>query len=225
MYILNIGGLLLLLLTFTVSASAQNTISETFYLGCPYQGKVVDVAACGISKSFSIREAKNSHKTKVDRVIPYYLFYKGRDCLEKAKLKKVSVKQYCLDNDKEFYDAFNDPVNNVIAVAAIANKKRNLLYGNFIKGNGYRKIVSKSKGHSLTSIFTDSVFLPDKSIRGDIARIAKYMAFKHGVQFSKRQSKMFLSWASLDLVDEKERKRNNYIKNKFGVSNPYVEEY
>ncbi|KUJ71666.1 hypothetical protein AVO41_09135 [Thiomicrospira sp. WB1] len=73
-------------------------------------------------------------------------------------------------------------------------------------------------------VFASRVIIPDQSIRGDIARIAKYMNLTYGVTYSKRQLVLFEKWEKRDPVSEEELQLINRIQRvqKTGVFDVWI---
>jgi deoxyribonuclease-1 len=118
---------LAIFLTFTSSIFAQSPSSfykakkllykeiyknhnKTFYCGCSYTGKVVNLESC----HYKVRkDTKRAKRVEVEHIVPAYwiahLTEKGRACWNKGKkLKGISGRKYCEKNNPEFKQAYND---------------------------------------------------------------------------------------------------------------------
>lgn len=67
------------------------------------------------------------------------------------------------------------------------------------------------------------LFEPSDDCKGDVARIWLYMVFKHGVEISGDELRMFIRWHAADPVSQEERDRDTKVKVVQGNGNPWVQ--
>ncbi|WP_178861260.1 endonuclease [Thiomicrorhabdus cannonii] len=197
-------------------------VGTTFYTGCDWSKKKVDLASCGLQNSFPKGQLKRASRTEAEHVIPASWFYKKngkwRACYSQAKAIKENPREYCQAHDDEYRNAHNDLVNLRPAVGQINADRSNKPFSDSVSGDG----VETFRGKGLTIKITSRVAIPDVKIRGDIARIGFYMAEKYGVTYSKRQLELFQEWDKSDPVDDAERELNNRIMKVQGLGNALV---
>ncbi|MDR9500018.1 MAG: endonuclease, partial [Hydrogenovibrio sp.] len=78
------------------------------------------------------------------------------------------------------------------------------------------------RGIGMITKVSSRIFVPDPSIRGDIARIAFYMRDTYGVDYSRRQLQVFERWNVNDPVSYDEYRLNKRIEQAQGRGNHYV---
>ncbi|WP_178861942.1 endonuclease [Thiomicrorhabdus cannonii] len=195
----------------------------TFYTGCSWNKKKVDLASCGLENSFPTKEHKRALRVEAEHVIPASWFYKqngtDRKCYLDAKQNKASPREYCQENDTNYSQAHNDLVNLRVAVGAINGQRSNKPFAESLSGDNKKTY----RGNGKTMVITSRIVIPDTSIRGDIARIAFYMRDTYGVNYAKRQLELFKQWDQEDPVSDEERSLNKRIIKIQGHGNPYVE--
>lgn len=183
---------------------------KTFYCGCDWSKKKVDLGSCRLESYFPKKQRKRSLRTEADHVIPasWLLRVNGRDrqCLIDAKSRGESPRKYCQKYDKSYKQAHSDLVNLFPVVGQINADRSNKPFVDRVKATpkpntyGQCNIKISSRG-----------IVPPSDKKGDIARIAKYMQSKYGVKYHKRQQALFDKWDQQDPVSQEEIKRNNKI--------------
>ena len=191
----------------------------TFYAGCSWSKKKVDLESCHLQNSFPTSQNKRSKRIEAEHIIPSSWMYKvngkTRNCVNEAKRLDENIRKYCQQNDQSFRDAHNDLVNLRPAVGAINGYRSNKPFGETISGKKqttYRTPFS-------TTIITSRLIIPDPKIRGDIARIAFHMKRVHGVTYSKRQQSLFEKWDKEDPISQEEIRLNAKIIQAQGLGN------
>ena len=181
---------------------------DTFYCGCDWSKKKVDLQSCGLQSYFPKKQRKRSLRTEAEHIIPasWLLKVNGkfRKCVTDAKAKGKSPRKYCQKYDKSYKQAHSDLVNLVPAVGQINADRSNKPFLDVVKNK------SKSYGKCNIEISSRGI-VPPKDKRGDIARIAEHMSNKYGVTYAKRQQALFDRWAKLDPVSQEEIQRNKKI--------------
>lgn len=181
-----------------------NNSGKTFYTGCDWSRKKVDLGSCNLQNSFPKKEMKRANRTEAEHVIPASWFYKKngkfRQCYHEARALKQSPRSYCQDHDIDYRNAHNDLFNLRVSVGQINANRSNHPFAETPSGEGKETF----NGNGLSITLTSRVAIPDASIRGDIARIAAYMKETYGVSYSARQDKLFEKWNKQDPVDAEE---------------------
>jgi deoxyribonuclease-1 len=181
---------------------------KTFYCGCNWSKKKVDLASC----DYKIRKnKKRALRTEAEHIVPaYYLAMltpEGRKCwAEGTKLKGTSGRKYCLATNKKFKKAHNDLMNLVPAIGEINGDRSNYRFA-MLQGEP-RNYGSCDMEINRKAKKTE----PPEHVRGDIARIYFYMRDKYGLQLSKQTTKLMQIWNKQDPMDKVERLRINRIK-------------
>lgn len=195
--------------------SVYQNQGQTFYAGCNWSKKKVDLSSCGLENSFSSKEKNRALRTEAEHIIPASWLYKKngqyRSCYLNAKSQKTSARKLCQAEDSEYRNAHNDLANLRPAVGAINAARSNKPFAESISGT--KETTYKGNGKKI--IISSRVAIPDISIRGDIARVAFYMQKTYGATYSKRQLSLFTKWNSEDPISEEEKtlaKRINAIQ-------------
>lgn len=191
---------------------------QTFYAGCNWKKKKVDLASCGLENSFSTKERKRSLRTEAEHLIPASWLYKRngeyRSCYLNAKEQKISARKLCQLEDSEYRDAHNDLVNLRPAVGTINAARSNKPFAESISGTK----ETTYNGNGKRMIISSRVAIPDASLRGDIARVALYMQKTYGATYSKRQLSLFKKWDAEDPESEEEKALANRINSIQGTT-------
>lgn len=179
---------------------------KTFYTNCAWSKKKVNLETCNLQDSFPKKDMKRAKRTEAEHVIPSSWMYKKngkfRKCVIEAKALGENKRKYCQKIDLDFRDAHNDLMNLRPAVGALNAYRSNKPFSDILSG----KNQSNYHGRNKTFKVSSRVVIPDKTIRGDIARIGFYMSEKYGVSYSKRQLILFKSWDMEDPIDKEEQK-------------------
>jgi deoxyribonuclease-1 len=181
---------------------------KTFYCGCDWNKKKVDLASC----DYKIRKnKKRALRTEAEHIVPAYylamLTTEGRKCWsEGTKLKGTSGRKYCIATNKKFKEAHNDLMNLVPAIGEINGDRSNyrfaMLQGeprNY--GSCDMEIDRKAKKAE-----------PPAHVRGDIARVYFYMQEKYGLQLSKQTTRLMQIWHKQDPMDKVEQLKIDKIE-------------
>ena len=197
----------------------------TFYTNCEWSKKKVDLESCGLQNSFPKKQINRASRTEAEHIIPASWMLKKnkqeRFCVSESKENKDSPREYCQKHDKDFRNAHNDLVNLRPSVGQINANRSNKPFSDSLSG----KDPVTYRGNGKTFKVSSRVAIPDKSIRGDIARVAFYMRDKYGVSYSKRQTKLFNEWNKQDPVSSEEVALNKRILKVQGVGNNFVSDY
>ena len=181
---------------------------DTFYCGCSWAKKKVDLASCGLQSYFPKKQRKRSSRTEAEHIITASRLLKVngkvRQCVIDAKELGEKPRAYCQKKDRNYKQAHNDLVNLVPAVGQVNADRSNKPFVDKVK------YESKTYGQCNVEISSRGIIPPDDK-RGDIARIAAYMSKKYGASFSKRQKDLFFLWSKLDPISQEEIDRDKRI--------------
>ena len=180
----------------------------TFYCGCQWQNKRVNLSSCGLQSFFPKKHLKRAKRTEAEHIIPASWLLKinkqSRQCAIDSKGHKDSAREYCRKHDDDYKKAHNDLVNLMPAVGQINADRSNKPFVDKVT-------VEKSSYGQCTAVSGKRGFSPPASIKGDIARVAFYMNKTYGVVYSKRQQELFIKWNTLDPVTDDEIKHHQRV--------------
>lgn len=198
-------------------------LEETFYCGCSFQNKRVNLKSCAYTP---MEESPRAFRIEWEHVVPASFFgrsfkawrsghpnciskngkkYKGRRCA-----RKVSDKFNLMEAD----------LYNLVPAIGEVNQMR---------GNSLVKILENSESQ-LTNCQTkisDSGIEPRDKVKGFTARIYLYMNHSypgHGI-ISKKNKKIFTAWNQKYPPDKNELTRAQRIKNAQGNENVFVSQW
>ncbi len=198
----------------TIQAGNQ----RTFYCGCKYTGKKVDLGSCGVTPR---KNKKRAGRIEAEHVFPASSFGQHRACWNQklctdSRGKPYGGRRCCEKIDPVFRAAHNDLHNLQPAVGEINGDRSNRKYG---------MIAGEPRKYGACDVevdFKTDVIEPADSIKGDIARTYFYMRDTYGIRLSKQQTRLFEVWNRQDAVSDWERERNRRIKAIQGVGNKYI---
>lgn len=192
----------------------------TFYCGCKYQGKVVNLESCG----YEIKnDAKRARRLEWEHVVPANAFGQSfsewrdghSDCIDN-KGKPFKGRNCAQKVSQEFRRMEADLYNLQPAIGEINGLRSN-----------YSMAMLPGEPREFGSCdveINERKIEPRPEIRGDIARTYFYMdaAYPgHGV-IARASQKLFEAWAKEDPVDDWERERVRRIESVQGNPNPFV---
>ena len=230
----------ILILAVTSPSLAQNTTIEsfskakrravevfaghetTFYCGCSYVGKEVDLASCGYQAR---KDGKRAKRLEWEHVVPAHAFgqsYKEwreghPDCVD-SKDKSFKGRNCVRKRVKLFRFMEADLYNLQPAIGEV----------NGLRVNSSMEMIPGEKrafGNCDVEIENKKVE-PRPEIRGDIARTYMYMdkAYPGKGIISQSDQKLFEAWHKLDPVDDWERERARRIEAIQGNKNSFIVE-
>lgn len=195
---------------------------ETLYCACSFDAELrPDHASCGYPT-----EGRSARVLRVEaeHVVPASWIGRGRACWAEpicvaADGTKYRGRECCLRIDPDFRRAHNDLHNLWPAVGEVNQARSNYRFG-LIPGE------AREFGQCDFEVDRQArVVEPRPAVRGDIARIAFYMAAAHGVWLAEDQIALFQVWSRADPPDAFEHERNARIRRLQGSGNPFVEDY
>ena len=195
-------------------------MKTTFYCGCSYTDKVIDLASCGYQPK---KDAKRAKRLEWEHVVPAHAFgqsfkewreghpdcvdsqdrpFKGRNCARKM-VKLFRLMEADLYNLQPAIGEVNGLRSN-FSMEMIPGEKREF---------GACDVEIENKKVE-----------PRPEVRGDIARTYMYMdkAYPGQGVISQRNRKLFEAWDQQDPVDEWERERARRIEAIQGNPNPFI---
>jgi deoxyribonuclease-1 len=180
---------------------------ESFYCGCDYSGKSVDLDSCGFEPR---KQPKRANRIEWEHVVSAWELGHQRQCWQKGGRKN------CERNDRFFNQMAGDLVNLVPAVGEVNGDRSNFRFG---------MIEGEPRAYGACDFEVDFGIRraePKESVRGDIARIYFYMRDRYGLRISRQQDQLFNAWNRMDPVSPEETLRNERIVRAQGQGNCYV---
>ncbi len=189
-------------------AKVFNNKGETLYCGCDWSARKTDLRSCDLQSYFTKKQRKRSLRTEAEHIIPASWMLKVnkkiRQCAIDSKSVTDSARTYCQKHDLDYKKAHNDLANLYPSVGQINADRSNKPFvdvaKNKVKTYGQCDIEIGSRG-----------IAPPSNKKGDIARVAFYMAETYGVTYSKRQIELFKQWDKQDPISAQERAHNRRI--------------
>ncbi|MCR9140913.1 MAG: endonuclease [bacterium] len=205
-------------------------LEMSFYCGCRYEnGGAPDASTCGYRPH---RPDKRSRRIEWEHVVPAAWLGRERECwnrpvaCRRANGKDRPRRACCRRIDSEFRLMEGDPHNLVPAIGELNARRLDFPFGDipgearafgacdFEVGAGDDSEAAFGRSRGLVE--------PRPEIRGDIARIHFYMIDQYGVPIETNYLKMLQEWARLDRVSPIEKLRNERIRERTGLNNPFV---
>lgn len=185
---------------------------QTFYCGCDYSNRQVNLNSCG----YQVRKNKRrASRTEAEHIVPAYwiaqLTPTGRACWsEGTRRKGTNGRKYCLKNNRQFKQAHNDIMNLVPVIGEVNSDRSNYRFG---------MVSGEARNYGSCDIEIDRSGKrgsrraePTPSVRGDIARIYFYMTKQYGLKLSKQAWQLMNAWDKLDPIDNWETMRIKRIQ-------------
>jgi len=184
----------------------------TFYCGCDYTDKkLVKPGKCGYQAR---KNKKRGKRIEWEHVVPAHAFGHSRQCWREPEsfeaCQKKSGEFYrgrkcCNKVDPMFRAMAADLHNLVPAVGELNGDRSNFRFG-MIEGE------PRSYGACDFEVdFKHRVVEPAPHVRGNIARIYRYMEKTYGIVIGKKQRRLFDLWAKQDPVDESEKRKSAHV--------------
>ena len=229
----------LLILSGASSSLAQNTTIEsfnkakkrmvevfaghetTFYCGCSYTGKDIDLASCGYQPKKD--GAKRAKRLEWEHVVPAHAF-------GQAFKEWRDGHPECVDRQGKPFNGRNCARKMVQLFRYMESDLYNLQPAigevNGLRSNDSMEMIPGEKrefGECDVEMENHKVE-PRAEIRGDIARTYMYMnqVYPGKGILSRSNQKLFEAWDKLDPVDDWERERARRIEAIQGNKNPFI---
>lgn len=195
---------------------------ETFYCGCPYGDKEVDLGACDLSAR---KNESRALRTEAEHVVPISWWKRERDssCWDDDICRTSTGNDYggrrcCRKLDPVFAAAEGDLHNLRLAVGEINGDRSNRPFGQVV---GEKRPYGDACDIEVN--FEVDKVEPPQSLRGDIARVHFYMIGVYGIQVPSSYLELLKQWHRADPVSDAERDYNDWVYEVQGNRNPYVE--
>jgi len=189
---------------------------KDFYCACPYQGKKMDLQACGVTPR---KQVERAERLEWEHVVAAWTIGHQRQCWQTKIDGKLGGRRHCARTDPEFVRAEGDLVNLVPAVGEINGDRSN--YGFSV----WTQKPEPMYGQCQTVVdFKLRAIQPRPAVRGEIARIHFYMADTYQLRLSRQDVRLFCAWAKQFPVSDWERLRDERITAMQGYGNPYVQQ-
>lgn len=187
-----------------------------FYCNCPFQGKEMDLQACGVRPR---KQAVRAQRLEWEHVVPAWAIGHQRQCWQTKIDGRMGGRRHCTRSDPDFVRAEGDLVNLVPAVGEINGDRSHYGYG------AWTQNPQPMYGQCQTIIdFKQRAIQPRPAVRGEIARIQFYMADTYRLRLSRQDSRLFCAWAHQFPVSQWERLRDSRIVALQGYGNRYVQQ-
>jgi deoxyribonuclease-1 len=180
---------------------------STFYCGCAYQGKRVDLASCGYSVRKQVRRAQ---RLEWEHVVPAWVIGHQRQCWQHGGRKN------CTRSDPLFKAAEADLHNLVPSIGEVNGDRSNYALG---------MLGEKPQQYGACPMvvnFKQKTAMPPEQARGASARIYLYMADHYKLRLSKLDRRTYEAWNRQYPISEWERWRNQKVGCVMGHGNPYI---
>ena len=193
----------------------------TFYCGCKYDGKQVDLSSCGLVPR---KNAERAARLEAEHVFPAHQFGNFRQCWREAICTKSDGTKYkgrkcCEEIDPVFQAAHNDLMNLYPSEGEVNGDRSNFNWGMV---EGEKREYGKCNMEVDKSIRRAE---PPENIMGDIARTMFYMEVTYGFRLSDQDRQLFTAWNKMDPPDSWEKTRNQRIKAIQDRGNTFIENY
>jgi deoxyribonuclease I len=195
---------------------------ETLYCGCRFDAeRVPDLAACGY---VTRGNPERAGRIEAEHVVPASWIGQTRQCWREPicqgrKGRRFKGRDCCERIDPEYRRAYNDLHNLWPTVGEVNEQRGNYRFG-LVPGEprefGRCDFEVDHAGRRVE---------PRPEVRGDVARISRYMERTHGVRLSDAHRRLFSIWDRDDPPNDFERERNARIRALQGNGNPFVEDH
>ncbi|WP_439860823.1 endonuclease [Pseudomonas sp. MBLB4136] len=182
----------------------------TFYCGCAYQGKQVDLDSCGYKPRKQLRRAQ---RLEWEHVVPAWVIGHQRQCWQQGGRKN------CSRNDPVFRAAEADLHNLVPSIGELNGDRSNYALGMLAAA------PAQYGACPMRVDFKARTAMPPEQARGAAARIYLYMADHYRLRLSRQDRRTYEAWHRQYPVSQWERWRNQQVGCVMGHGNPYVEKF
>ena len=191
---------------------------KTVYCSCSFKGSKVDLKSCGYKgrvKKGKEQYQKRSSRVEWEHIVPASMAIRAFAECRLPGGKKLSRKK-CEKASKAYRLVISDMHNLYPSVGSLNAHRSNYSMAE-IPGE-------KREWGSCDFEISSRKVEPKDDVKGDIARIYKYMDSVYPVKFiSNKNKSLFDAWDKLDPVSPEECKRHALIKQYQGNGNPFVE--
>ncbi len=208
-------------LNFEILNDIYSDNSFTFFCGCEFRENGVNYQKCSYYPKIN---NKNAHKIKWVKIIRMNDIIKNN-----TKLKKINKK--CINKNWGKRKKNKCVKKNKIKLLNKLKKDLHLVYPvisqiSKLTFNKDFKIINKEKRKfGECDLEVNKRFVePRDEIKGDIARLYKYVSVKYEKDnlITKKKDKLFNTWSKNDPADDWECKRSEMIEKETGIVNPIL---
>ena len=183
-------------------------LNQTFYCGCNYNDKAVNLNSCG----YKIRkDPRRAGRVEWEHVVPAWALGHQRQCWQNGG------RSNCSKNDAIYAKAEGDMHNLVPAIGEVNNDRGNFRFSVWSQATprmyGQCRMLVDFKGRKVQ---------PPEEVRGKIARITFYMVNQYNLNMSAQERRLYCVWAKAYPVDRWEQVRNQRVAAIQGNVNPFV---
>lgn len=192
----------------TLLPQVFNGLNQTFYCGCSYTDKTVDLNSCG----YQIRkDPRRAGRVEWEHVVPAWAIGHQRQCWQNGG------RANCSKNDAVYAKAEGDMHNLVPAIGEVNNDRGNFRFSVWTQ--------TKPRMYGQCGMLVDFKVRrvqPPENVRGKIARITFYMVNEYRLNLSAQERRLYCVWAKAYPVDRWEQIRNQRVAAIQGNTNPFV---
>lgn len=180
---------------------------KTFYCGCEFNGKKVDLDSCGYKAR---KQPKRASRVEWEHIVSAWELGHQRQCWQTGGRKN------CKRNDQYYNRMAGDLINLVPSSGEPNGDRSNFRFG---------MLEGEPRAYGKCDFEVDFKLRraePTESVRGDIARTYFYMRDRYGLQISRQQNQLYNAWDRMDPVSRNEKIRNDRILDVQGQGNCFV---
>lgn len=192
-------------LLFTLYQNAA--VTKTFYCGCDYHGKTVNLNACRVTAE---KYKKRLQRIEWEHIAPISWLGDTLPCWKKGGRK------YCGQVDPFYQRAEADLHNLVPAIGAINAARSNYPFVPSIAGE-------RREWGSCDIEIEGGQVEPPEHRKGDVARAILYMHDIYGMPLTQNQFKIYQQWHQIDPPTTDEKRIHDLKAQVQGNHNPYYE--
>jgi deoxyribonuclease-1 len=194
----------------------------TLYCGCRFdRSKRIDPRTCGYT---AIRDPERAGRAEAEHVIPASWIGEGRACWTEKICRDALGRAFggrdcCEMIDPAYRRAAFDLQNLWPAQGDVNARRSNYRFG---------ELPGEQRALGACDLEIDPrhrMIEPRPEVRGDIARIGRYMEQVHGIRLSHHHQRLFEAWDRADPPDAAERGRNARIRALQGHGNPFIDRH
>ena len=193
---------------------------KTFYCSCEFNNDaVIDFKKCGFKPK---NNSKRNYKLEWEHVVTakelggHYPCWNSKICTTK-KGKRYKGRKCCEKINSKFNLAISDGHNIVPSIGSVNNTRG---------AKNFSNVEIENYEYGLCKIgFNIKTAIPDKKIRGVIARKYLYMIDTYNIEIDNEYKNLMINWNKAYPPSETEVKIHDEIAKTQGSSNPYVKLY
>lgn len=199
---------------------AREGYGHTFYCGCVWSDRHVDLKSCGYEVR---RQQKRARRIEYEHIVPASRF--GHSFTEWTEGHPDCVRssgetfhgRRCARRASPAFERMEADMHNLVPTVGEVNGDRSNYAMAMLEGE------DREYGRCDVEI-RDEQIEPRPEVRGDVARTYLYMtwAYPKKMRLTESERAMFYQWHRADPVDARERARAQAIARLQGNSNPYI---